>query len=180
MANIVYIATSLDGFIAREDGNIDWLNAYPNPDNSDHGYFDFIRRIDAYVMGRNTWQTVLSFPEFPDSFYTKPIYVLSASLKTIPDAHKHKAEIFSGSLDALAQLLAQRGHHNIYVDGGKIIQSFLAEDRIDEMVISRIPILIGKGIPLFGPLQRDLLFEHVKTETFTNGITQSRYLRKRS
>lgn len=177
MANIVYIATSLDGFIAGPNGDIDWLTNYPNPEGGDYGFIDLMKRIDAIVMGRGTWEIVLRF--LPQYYYTKPVVVWSSTITSMPEALTGKAEIFSGSLQGLQQLLKDKNYNNVYVDGGKTIQSFLVQDLIDEMAISRLPILLGGGIPLFGALSHYLSFTHVKTETFSNGITRSWYARKR-
>ena len=92
MSNIVYIATSIDGYIAKKDGGLDWLNEVPNPDKSDFGFSNFMDSIDAIIMGRNTFEIVLSFGEWP---YNKPVFVLSNTLKTVPDNLKNKAEILN-------------------------------------------------------------------------------------
>ena len=133
MANIIYIATSLDGFIAASDGGIEWLNEIPNPEQSDYGWSDFISGIDAILMGRNTFEKVLTFGFWP---YEKPVFVITNSLKKLPKDIVGKAEIVKGSINEIIDQLNQRGYINIYVDGGKVIQSFLAEDMIDEMIIT--------------------------------------------
>jgi dihydrofolate reductase len=172
--NTVYIATSLDGFIATTEGGLDWLNEFPNPDQDDFGYAEFIAGIDALVMGRKTFEKVLTFGAWS---YKKPVFVLSNTLGQLPPGMEGKAEIVSGCLRQLTDRLSERGFKNLYIDGGLVIQSFLAEDLIDELIISRIPILLGDGIPLFGPLRESLEFHHHKTETFGNGIVKSHYTR---
>jgi dihydrofolate reductase len=174
MANYVYIATSLDGFIATTDGGVEWLNDIPNPDESDYGYAEFTSGIDALVMGRGTYEKVLTFGDWP---YKKPVFVLSNSLTKVSQELKDKVEIVSGDLDELVKQLNQRGYSNLYIDGGKVIQSFLREDLIDELIITRIPILLGDGIPLFGKLGKTLKFKHKKTEIFNNALVQSSYVR---
>jgi dihydrofolate reductase len=189
MANYVYIATSLDGFIATKDGGIEWLNEIPNPDNgidllndipnpdqTDYGYSDFMENIDAIVMGRNTYEKILSFGKWP---YNKPVFVLSNSLTDVPDSLKDKVEIVKGEIKSIIQFLDKRGYHNLYVDGGKAIQSFLQEDMIDEMIITRLPILLGDGIPLFGESQKTLKFRHVETDVYNNHLVKSHYIRER-
>ena len=176
MANIVYIATSLDGFIATSDGGIDWLNEIPNPGQSDFGWSEFISGIDAILMGRNTFEKVLTFEIWP---YDIPVFVLSNSLTKLPRDAVGKAEIVSGSIIAVIDQLNQRGYTNIYVDGGRVIQSFLAKDMIDEMTITRVPILLGKGIPLFGEQEESRIFVHTKTEIYSNSLVKSHYLRER-
>ena len=174
MANIVYIATSLDGFIATSDGGVDWLSEIPNPDQSDYGWADFMSRIDAIVVGRNTYEKVLTFDPWP---YDKPVFVLSNSLDRVADGVADRAEIVSGDLRTVIERLNKRGHRNLYVDGGKVIQSFLQEDLIDEMIITRVPVLLGGGIPLFDSLTRHLAFSHVGTETFNDSLVKSHYTR---
>jgi len=176
MANIVYIATSLDGYIAGPDGELDWLDDIPNPDHSDYGYAEFIKGIDAIVMGRKTFDIVMSFDSWP---YTKPVFVLSNSLKELPRGSAKNAEIISGELSDILKRLQDNGYHTLYIDGGRTIQSFLAEDLIDTMIIARIPIILGKGIPLFGEQTERLKFRHVKTEVHSNALVMTEYLRDR-
>jgi len=172
MSNIVYIATSLDGFIAREDGNVDWLIGTPNPDNSDFGFSEFMENIDAIVMGKNSFEMVLSFGEWP---YRKPVFVLSNSLHKIPDNLIGKAEILNGNPLSIIKELNSRQFFNLYVDGGKVIQDFLELGLIDEMIITKIPIVLGSGIPLFTKVSSEQKFKHVKTEVFQNSLVKSHY-----
>ena len=176
MANYVYIATSLDGFIATSDGGLDWLMEIPNPDKSDYGFVDFIKGIDALVMGRNTFEKVLSFDEWP---YNKPVFVLSNSLMEMPKHVVGKAEIVKGDIKNVINHLNKRGYKNLYIDGGKVIQSFLKEDLIDEMIITKVPVLLGKGIPLFGEIDHSLKFRHTRTEVFNKTLVKSYYVRDR-
>ena len=175
MKTTVYVGTSLDGFIARKDGNIDWLVKYQNKEVHD-SYNEFINRIDAMVIGRGTYEKVLSFPEWP---YEKKVFVLSTSLKQIPGTLNEKATLVAMKPAALLNYLSDKGFSNIYVDGGKVIQSFLKEDLVDELIITRVPELIGTGIPLFGYLDNDLRFEHIKTNIYSDGLVKSQYERKR-
>ena len=161
MLNRAYIATSLDGYIARTNGDISWLDEIPNPENSDFGYSEFIRNIDAIIMGRNTFEKVLEFDDWP---YEQLVFVLSNTLKKVPEYLIDRVEIVCGDLKTILEDLEKRELKNLYVDGGKTIQSFLKEDLIDEMVITTVPILLGDGIPLFGHLERDLKFKCVKVE----------------
>lgn len=178
MANYVYIATSLDGFIATPDGGVAWLDDIPNPDQSDFGYGEFIKRVDAVLMGRNSFEKVLSFGTWP---YEKLVFVLSNRLKHVPDDLVDNVEIVSGNdLKTLVGQLDKRGYHNLYIDGGRTIQSFLAEDMIDEMIITRVPVLLGDGIPLFDKLINKLQFRHNKTELFNNMLVKSAYSRIRA
>jgi dihydrofolate reductase len=176
MANTVYIATSIDGYIARRDGSIDWLMELPNPNNSDYGFSVFLERIDGIIMGRKSFETVLGFNEWP---YAKrvPIFVLSNTLNELPGNLSAKVEIVRGELKKIIELLKDKGINNLYIDGGKTIQSFLKEDLIDEMIITRIPILLGSGIPLFDENNSELMFEHVGTEVYNNMLVRSKYLK---
>jgi dihydrofolate reductase len=176
VANYVYIATSLDGYIATSEGGLDWLNVAPNPEQSDYGFAEFIAGIDAIVMGRNTFETVLSFGVWP---YDRPVFVLSDTLEEIPEGYAGKAELVSGDVEELVDDLGRRGYTNLYVDGGRTIQSFLEHDLIDEMIITRLPIVLGDGIPLFGEMAHRLNFRHVQTEVFNNALVKSRYVRDR-
>lgn len=172
MPRYVYIACSLDGFIAKPDGNLDWLFSIPNDVNDDYGYSKFIDKIDAIIMGRNTFETVLGFTEWP---YTKPVYVLSTSLKTIPEKLKNKVKLVSGDIRKILNDLATMGLKNIYVDGGKTIQSFLKEDLIDEMIITTISKVLGEGIPLFGDIKIDRNFKVEKVERLNEYMVKTYY-----
>lgn len=174
MKTFVYIGTSLDGFIAKKNGNVDWIVSFAN-EEINQAYANFSSQIDAIVMGRNTFETVAAFPEW---FYSQHVYVLSNSLKEVPEALKDKASIVSMSPAALLKHLSDKGHKGIYVDGGKVIQSFLKEDLINKLIISTAPLLLGSGIPLFGELNKELHFVHNKTVTFSNGLVTNYYSRK--
>lgn len=176
MPNHVYIAKSLDGYIAEKDGGLDWLFAVPNPDDSDLGFLEFIDRIDAIVMGRNTFEVVCGFGgDWP---YPKPTFVLSNTLTSVPQEFADKVELLKGPLSDIVGTLKERGLNELYIDGGKTIQSFLGEDMIDEMIISTIPVLLGGGISLFGELVKQQEFDHVATKILIDEIVQSRYRRK--
>lgn len=174
--NYVFIARSLDGYIADKNGGLDWLNTVPNPQNIDLGYQGFIKTMDAIVMGRKTFEVVCGF-DIPWP-YTIPVFILSRSLQTIPDEHQNKTEIVKGSLPEILDFIHKKGHSKLYIDGGATIQSFLQEDLIDELIISTIPVLLGGGIPLFGKLPGHMEFEHVESKVYLNAITQNRYKRK--
>jgi len=175
--NYVFIARSLDGYIADKEGGVDWLHSTPNPDNLDMGYNKFMQRIDAIVMGRKTFEVVLGFGiPWP---YAKSVYVVSSTLSSMPEALKGKVELVNGSVKEILLYINGKGAARLYIDGGTLIQSFLKEDFIDEMIISTIPVLLGGGIPLFGELPKPLEFEHVNSEVFLNAVTQDTYRRKR-
>lgn len=171
----VYIATSLDGFIARPNGAIDWLPAGEDEaSGEDYGYREFIDSVDYLVMGRGTFEVVLSFGgEWP--YGEKRLVVLSSRPIEIPDRLAGTVEWLSGSPQAVVDRLAERGAQHLYVDGGKTIQGFLAAGLIQHLTITRIPILIGEGLPLFGPVPHDIKLNHIETRSFANGLVQSRY-----
>ena len=174
--NSVFIATSLDGYIADKNGGIEWLNSVPNPDNNDFGYGEFIARIDALIMGRITFETVCGFDiEWP---YQKPVFVLSNSLTKIPEKYRYKAHLTRGKIPEVLEEIHTKGYHHLCIDGGKTIQSFLKEDLIDEMVITVIPTLLGAGTPLFSELPRKLDFECTGTNLFLNKVVQNQFIRK--
>ncbi|MGE3609566.1 MAG: dihydrofolate reductase family protein [Bacteriovoracaceae bacterium] len=177
MANKVFIATSVDGFIADKDGSVDWLNENPSPSGSDGGFTNFMETVDALIMGRNTFQTVLGLGiDWP---YSKKVFVLSNSLKEIDKSLKDKVEIVSGDIKKIVQNLNDRGFKNLYIDGGQTIQSFLKENLIDELIITRVPIILGGGVPLFGELPHKIRLEHCGTKTLDNGMVQSHFKTKK-
>lgn len=169
----IYIATSLDGFIARPNGDIEWLFYFNDPnDKEDYGYAEFMESVDCLVMGRNTLEKVLTFPDWP---YEKPVIVISNTLKSIPEKCQGKIEIFSGSIPDLVTKLQEEKREHIYIDGGKTIQTFLAGGYVSDLTLTRIPILIGSGIPLFGSISKDIKLKHISTKSFPSGFVQSKY-----
>ena len=166
----VFIGTSLDGFIARTDGAFDFL---PADGGEPHGYEEFIATVDALVIGRKTFETVLSFDAWP--YGAKPVFVLSTRpLAPIPAGAV--VERMSGAPAAIVSQLAARNIRHIYVDGGVTIQKFLEAGLIQRLVITRVPVLIGAGIPLFGALSRDIILQHVATRQYASGLVQSEYV----
>lgn len=169
----VFIAVSLDGFIARYDGDISWLLQRDDPEE-DHGYTDFIADKDVIVMGRGSYEKVLTFDKWP---YDRHVIVLSKQLagSKVPEELKGKLQ-FSG-LDPrkLLEDLEGQNFHRVYVDGGQVIQSFLRDGLIHDMVITTVPVLIGGGKSLFGDLAQDIDLELVCSRTFPSGLVQSSY-----
>ncbi|HEX6407466.1 MAG TPA: dihydrofolate reductase family protein [Gemmatimonadales bacterium] len=169
MKATVFIGISLDGFIARVDGGLDWL---PQDGGEEHGYEAFMATVDALVIGRKTYETVLTFDAWP--YGEKPVYVLSTrSLK--PPPSNARMEQLSGDPHDIVRQLEERGVDHIYVDGGITIQGFLRAGLIQRLIITRIPVLLGEGIPLFGPLPHDVRLEHVATRQYRTGLVQSEY-----
>ena len=171
MKTTVYIATSLDGFIARPDGGLDWL-PQGGGGGEDYGYKAFMATVDALVMGRGTYDKVLTFGAWP---YDKPVYVLSSRALAPTPAPGHVVEWVQGEPAEVVKKMAALGHRHLYIDGGQTIQRFLRAGLIDRVIITRIPVLIGTGIPLFGRLEHDVHLRHVQTRSFPSGLVQSEY-----
>lgn len=166
----VFIATSLDGFIAREDGGLDWLPEDPEP----HGYDEFIATVDAIVMGRKTFEIVLAFGAWP--FGEKPVIVLSSNPSEILAPEGAVCEAMNGTPHEIVARLAERGLKHLYIDGGVTVQGFLEAGLIQRLIITRIPVLLGSGIPLFGHVSHDIRLEHIATRSYPSGIVQSEYV----
>jgi dihydrofolate reductase len=165
------VAVSLDGFIARPDGSVDWLDV--PQDNEDYGFAAFMESVDALVMGRNTFDFVMATREW--LYGDKPVIVLSHRPLQVPAELAGVVETSALVPLELAAELDRRGLGHVYVDGGATIQSFLDAGLVDRMIITTIPILIGTGIPLFGPAAADIALRHVNTVTYTNGLVQTTY-----
>ncbi len=165
----VFVGTSLDGFIARADGALDFL---PPGGGEPHGYDEFMATVDALVIGRKTFETVLSFGAWP--YGEKPVVVLSTR-PLAPAPPGAVVERMAGAPTDIVAQLSARGIDHIYVDGGVTIQRFLEAGLIQRLVITRVPVLIGAGIPLFGPAGRDIVLRHVGTREYSSGLVQSEY-----
>lgn len=166
----VFIGTSLDGFIARANGELDFL---PPGGGEPHGYEEFMATVDALVIGRKTFETVLAFEEWP--YGGKRVFVLSSRPLASPPPGAI-VEHLSGPPSDIVSQLAARGIGHVYVDGGVTIQRFLNAGLIQRLIITRVPVLIGSGIPLFGPLERDIALTHVTTRHYSSGLVQSEYV----
>ena len=165
----VFIGTSVDGFIARANGELDFL---PPGGGEPHGYDEFINSVDALVIGRKTYETVLKFDTWP--YGAKPVFVLSTSpLRQAPAGAV--VEHMSGTPAEILSLLSARGIQHVYVDGGITVQRFLRAGLIQRLIITRVPVLIGDGIPLFGTLPRDVHLRHIATRHYQSGLVQSEY-----
>lgn len=165
----VFVGTSLDGFIARSNGALDFL---PADGGEPHGFEEFLASVDALVMGRKTYETVLAFGTW---FYgNKPVFVLSS--RPLPPALPGAiVERMSGSPADIVSTLADRGISHIYVDGGATIQQFLRAGLVQRLIVTRVPVLIGSGISLFGKLDHDVPLRHIATRHFKSGMVQSEY-----
>ena len=170
----VFIATSLDGFIARSDGGLDWLDAANAmvPEGEDCGYALFSASIDLLIMGRKSYEKVRSFEQWP---YAKPVIVLSRNEMVIPEDLRSSVSHSSESPQALCDRLSAEGVKRLYIDGGITIQRFLAAGLIDDLTITLIPVILGEGIPLFGGLAQDVALKHVSTNSYDFGFVQLVY-----
>jgi dihydrofolate reductase len=165
----VFIGTSLDGFIARDNGALDFL---PAGGGEPHGYDEFMATVDALIIGRKTYETVLSFDAWP--YGEKRVFVLSTGTLQ-PAPAEAIVEQMSGEPGHIVAQLAARGIQHVYVDGGLTIQGFLRAGLIQRLIITRVPVIIGGGIPLFGPTGHDLPLKHIATRAYTSGLVQSEY-----
>ena len=166
----VFVGTSVDGFIARSNGSFDFL---PADGGEPHGYDEFISSVDALVIGRNTFETVLSLPAWP--YGKKRVVVLSSRPIELSAVREGVVEQMAGSPTEIVARLAATGARHLYVDGGITIQKFLRAGLVQSITITRVPVLIGSGIPLFGALPRDLRLRHVGTRQYPSGLVKSEY-----
>ena len=169
----VFIGTSVDGFIARPNGDLDFL---PEGGGEPHGYDEFMAGVDALVIGRKTFETVMSFEAWP--YGDKRVVVLSSNPIDLSGAAARGGvvEQMAGSPKEIVSRLAASGAEHLYVDGGITIQEFLRLGLLERLIITRVPVLIGDGIPLFGALTRDVRLQHVATRQYPSGLVQSEYL----
>lgn len=176
MANIVYIGTSLDGCIAGPDGNLDWLSYVPVPKGDDLGFAEFMTRVDAVVMGRKTFETLIGFGV--GWHYPKPGIILSSTMKSAPPEFTDHVQFANGAPADIVANANAKGFENLYIDGGVTIQRFLKDDLIDEMIITVIPILLGGGEKLFSDLDKPLGFELLESTVLLNQLVKKHYRRK--
>ena len=170
----IFLAISLDGFIARKDGALDWLaSGELGEEHEDYGYREFIDSVDTLVVGRKTYERAISFAGWPPE--GKKVVVLSRHPLAARSHAPHPLERRSGPPLALLEGLSQEGSRHVYIDGGRTVQGFLQAGLIDEITLTYIPVLLGEGIRLFGSLKRDLRFHHLETKVYRNGFVKSRY-----
>ena len=175
----VYVAISVDGFIAREDGSVDWLgeaNATV-PEGEDCGFRAFMESVDTLIMGRRTYEKVLSFNQWP--YGETPVVVLSRNPISLPSNLPDTVTYSSEPLRDLLARLSREGVQHVYVDGGKTIQGFIAEGLVDEITVTVIPVVLGGGIPLFGSMDTGIWLTHLRTIAFDFGFVQTTYLVKK-
>ena len=164
----VFIAQSLDGFIARPDGGLDWLDPFHG---EEHGYAAFFAGVDALAIGRGTYDTVLAFPEWP--YGDKRLIVFTSR----PGNPRHGEELWRGTPRSLAARLDKEGVRRVYLDGGALIRSFLREDLVAELTLNLVPIVLGSGIPLFSSGLPEMPLRFVESKSYASGLVQIRYRR---
>ena len=177
----VFLGMSVDGFIARPDGDLAWLTGGGQADGNgaggapddgeggDFGFAEFVSGVDALVMGRSTYEVIAPLAEWP--YQGKPVHVISTTLEPDADARitVHR------SFDEAVAALTAAGYRRVYVDGGRTVHDFLAAGLVGDLTLSRVPVLIGEGHTPFGPLPADVRLEHVRTQTFPGGMVQTTY-----
>ena len=174
----VYIATSVDGYIATPDGGVDWLHTAGNMaadmGNEDMGFRDFMYSVDCMIMGRKCMEMISNMNLTPEQWIygDMPIFVLSNTVKETPDNLQGKVEMYSGDINELVSKLEKSGYTHAYIDGGTTITSFLNHGLISEMTITKAPILLGEGIPLFGKIHKRLKLENTEVKSFPNDFYQ--------
>lgn len=166
----VFIGTSVDGFIARRNGSYDFL---PEGGGEPHGYSEFMASVDTLVIGRKTFEAVLALPAWP--YGGKNVVVLSSKPVDFSAVRGNTVQQMEGSPATIVATLAAKGAQHVYVDGGITIQRFLRDGFVRRLIITRVPVLIGEGIPLFGSLSRDIQLRHIATQQYKSGLVKSEY-----
>ncbi len=176
MKKIAFLATSVDGYIARSDGSLDWLDKANTlvPKDFDGGFKDFLSNTDAIVMGRKTYEQVVSFGVWP--YEKTPVWVLSQNKKmTLSKDHEGKAFLIKESIQSLCERWEKKGAKQIYIDGGQTIRSFLAEGLLDELIITTVPVALGSGLHLFQGIKKDVELKLIKNQSYDFGYVQMHY-----
>ena len=170
-----FIATSLDGFIARPDGSLDWLDDAQAliPEGEDCGYLEFMASVDGIVMGRHTFERVLTFDAWP--YGNTPVYVMSHTPATVPIDLSGSVHSVQATPTALVAQLGRDGFRHLYVDGGQTIQGFVRAGLLDDITVTVVPVLLGAGRPLFGPLDHDVDLILMHSRAYEFGFVQSMY-----
>jgi dihydrofolate reductase len=172
---ILYIAASLDGYIARPNGDVDWLDKYLD-DTEDYGYTDFYKSVGTVVMGRKTYDQVLTFGAWP--YKGAKTYVVTSAPKAFRFAERAKdsIEAYSGNLPELISKIKRESHKDIWlVGGGELIAGFINDYLIDEVIITIVPRILGTGIPLFKPNRTEVSMVFKYEKSYLNGVIQLSY-----
>lgn len=164
----VFLGLSVDDFIARPNGDLSWLLSRGEL-AGDAGFTPFMESIDALLMGRRMYQAIANQIEWP--YLGRPVHVLSSTLAADVD---HRITVHA-NFSVAVKALTDADYRRIYVDGGQTVRTFLEAGLITEMTLSRVPVLIGQGVSLFGPLPADITLEHVRTNVLDGGMAQTTY-----
>ena len=177
METIVYIATTLEGYITRPEGELDWLI---DPDfvdeGEDYGFTKLLDSVSCVVMGRHTFESLMNAHEWPCG--NKRLVVMTQSMSELPEHTPETVELFAGEPAELVNKLALEGESKVFLDGGQLIRSFNAKGLVDRLILTRVPVLIGSGVPLFGALKTDIKWKHIRTQSYKSGLVQSEYIKK--
>lgn len=177
METLVYIATSLEGYISRPEGELDWLMDDDFVDEGeDYGFAQLFKSVSCLAIDEQTFETVLHSPEWP--FADKRLVVMSQHLEALPEGLPETVELFDGTPAELIKQLKRDGEKRLLLDGGSLIREFTTAALVDRFILTRIPVLIGSGVPLFGALQRDLKLKHIRTQSYPSGLVQSEYIKR--
>ncbi|MEJ2046088.1 MAG: dihydrofolate reductase family protein [Reinekea sp.] len=169
-----FVTTTLDGYLARPDHRLDWLEEANSDSKEDYGYDAFINQITTVVMGRKTFEKIMTLPEWP--YKNQRLILLSSIIKQVPDELEDQIQLFNGDVVELTNLLDAEGEEHLYVDGSQAIQAFINAGLMTDLTITTLPILIGEGVPLFGgPLNKDIRLKHQFTKAYKNGFVQTSY-----
>lgn len=178
----VFIATSADGYIAGEDGGVEWLETAGNSnvdmgEHADMGFADYIAGVDCMIMGRKCMEKIACFNLTPEQwpYGDRRIIVLSRTLTKVPDNLKGKVELYCGDIPVLISQLKKEGYQHLYIDGGVTITSFFNLELVDEITITRAPVLLGKGKPLFGKINKQIKLENAQAQAYANDFIQIKY-----
>lgn len=168
----LYIACSLDGYIAREDGSIDWLTEYDNNSETDYGYSEFYASVGTVLMGRKTYEQVLGFGDWP--YADKKTYVFTGQKE--PLLREKNVEFVSGNVREFTRQLKENTDKDIWLVGGsQLIKAFLEEDLVDDMIVFIVPIILGGGIPLFDRIGKEIKLKMTNTERYESGLLRTEY-----
>jgi dihydrofolate reductase len=177
-----FIATSADGYIAKSDGGVEWLESSGNLDvdmseYGDMGFSDYFSSVDCMIMGRKCMEVIASFNLTPEQwpYGDTRIIALSSTIKEAPKSLPGRVEMYSGDINLLLSSLEGEGYKHAYIDGGATIQSFLKLERINEITITQVPLLLGGGIPLFGKMDREIKLENAEVTSYPNDFIQIKY-----
>ena len=168
----LYIACSLDGFIARENGSIDWLTEYEKNLGTDYGYSEFYSSIGTVLMGRKTYEQVLGFGDWP--YGEKKAYVFTRQKE--PKLREKNVEFISGDIGEFARQLKKNTEEDIWLVGGsQLIKVFLEEDLVQDLIVFFVPVILGSGIPLFDQIQKEIGLKLINTERYESGLVRVEY-----